>query len=186
MSKRTPMWMAGCSVLAVVIVAAWGVGARAAEPAYPESPEGLKKLTQDVLAAMQGGKEDAAKALIKTMVLPDHENWFKKTFGEEKGKPLAEEYAAMSKNFEAEIAKLFAQQVEKKRTEVSAYKVTDANDREATGGQQAALAAMKQKVPLYGVRLVEPGKTSGFHMWSFVYADGGFRLVGKMRGGKAG
>jgi hypothetical protein len=30
--------------------------------------------------------------------------------------------------------------------------------------------------------MVKPGEELGFHLWSFVYVEGAFRLAGKMNG----
>jgi hypothetical protein len=157
--------------------------ARAAEPVkYPESAEGLEKLTQDMLAAVKDGKNDKAAELAKSMVLPNAEAWFVKTFGEEKGKELAAQYATQAASFDKDVIALFEAQLKQNRTNVKAYKLESADDENATGAQRAAITAMKQKSPLYGVRLVEPGKTAGMHLWNFVYVDGTFRHAGKMSG----
>jgi hypothetical protein len=67
------------------------------------------------------------------------------------------------------------------RTEVLVRRLERPGE-EATGLQNDALKAMKRPTPLYSVRLVKPGETTGFHLWSFVRAGGGFRYVGKMAG----
>jgi hypothetical protein len=57
---------------------------------------------------------------------------------------------------------------------VSVTKIESATDDNGTGSQKQALAAMKVKVPLYTVRFREqPGTSSGYTLWSFVYVDGG-------------
>lgn len=168
------MRMTFCVMALIVLTAP----TRAAD--YPESAEGLKKLTSDIMAAQGAGKNDEARALVKTMLLPDHEKWFIKTFGEDKGKKLSAAYAPLTNGFEDELLKMYAQQLKQNRINLSAYKLESADDKNATGAQQKALAAMVQKTPLYGVRMVEPGKDAGFHLWSFVYVDGAFRLAGKM------
>jgi hypothetical protein len=40
---------------------------------------------------------------------------------------------------------------------------------------------MTAPIALYSVRMIEPGKESGMHLWSFAKTDAGFKLVGKMR-----
>ena len=49
---------------------------------------------------------------------------------------------------------------------ISALRIVDPDDLNATGGQQKVLAARKKPVPLYSVRL------GGLYFWSFVYVDG--------------
>ena len=71
------------------------------------------------------------------------------------------------------------------RTEVKAIKIANANDANATGLQKAALSAMKAPVPLYTVKLVKPGETSGTSLWSFAYIDGSYVFLGEMKGVKS-
>lgn len=151
--------------------------ARAAD--YPDTPAGLESLTKDILAALQDGKTDAAKDLIKTLVLPDADKWFVTTWGEAQGKAMGEQYAKNAEALPDALLKVFQDQLKQNRTNVKAYKVESADDKNATGQQQSQLAAMKTKVPLYGVRLIAPGKEAGMHLWSFVYVDGHFRMIGK-------
>jgi hypothetical protein len=184
---RTPMTTSRLPRLLVSLAVGFMLvtsgAARAAEPIkYAESPEGLEKLTQDMLAAVKDGNKERAAELAKSMILPNYEAWFVKTFGEEKGKSLAEQYAGQAATFDKDAVKLFEDQLRQNRTNIKAYKLESADDNNGTGAQRAAIAAMKEKAPLYGVRLVEPGKTAGMHLWSFVYVDGTFRHAGKMSG----
>jgi hypothetical protein len=155
--------------------------ARAAEPKYPETTDGLQKQVEDVFAALKGGDKDKASALIKAMVLPEHEAWFTKTFGAEKGKALSEEYAKQVETFEKDITKMFAARIKDGRTFASAVKIEGGEDQNATGAQKSAIGAMQQKAALYTVRLGDKPGGDGFSIWSWVYQDGQFRLVGKMR-----
>ena len=156
-------------------------GTQPAKPAYAETKEGLTKLIQDVLAAGKANEKDKLAALIKDLRLPNHDSWFKKTFGDEKGAKLAAEYGESLKKFDEDITKLFADMVKDGKTQVTVLIVKAPDDKEATGLQKDALAAMKEKVALYTVRMTKPGEESGTTLWSFVYVDGGFRLAGKMR-----
>lgn len=163
--------------LALVLLIAPVRVARAAD--YPDTPAGFESLNKDILTALQDGKTDAAKDLIKTLVLPDADKWFVTTFGDEHGKPMAEQYAKTAEALPDALLKVYQDQLKQNRTNVKAYKVESADDKNATAQQQAQLAAMKTKVPLYGVRLIAPGKEAGMHLWSFVYVDGHFRMIGK-------
>lgn len=154
--------------------------ARAANAAYEESADGLKKLNEDILAALKAKDDAKATQLIKSLELPNAAEFFKKTFGDEMGAKIGENHAKMSQSMTEGLLKSYKSQLAQNRTNVTAYKLTDAESKEATGLQSGAMKAMKQAVPLYGVRLIEPGKDAGMHYWSFVYVDGGFRMVGKM------
>ena len=156
-------------------------GTQPAKPAYAETKEGLTKLIQDVLGATKGNEKDKLATLIKGMRLPNHEAWFKKTFGDETGAKLAAEYGDLLKKFDEDITKFFADIVKDGKTQVTVLIVKAPADKDATGLQKDALSAMKAKVALYTVRMTKPGEESGTTLWSFVYVDGGFRLAGKMR-----
>ena len=153
----------------------------ATQPAYAESKEGLTKLIQDILAASKANEKNKLAGLIKDLHLPKHEAWFKQTFGDETGAKLATEYGDLLKKFDEEVTKFFADVVKEGKSDVSVRVLKSADDKEATGLQKDALVAMKQKVTLYTVELKKPGEKAGTTLWSFVYAENGFRLAGKMR-----
>jgi hypothetical protein len=168
--------------LAAVILMCVAVGPRQVLSADdPQSPEGLKRLTEDVLDKVKAGNTDAAMALIRPMRLPNADRWFVSVFGPEKGKLLAADYAEQARTLDKDLLGLFSEQVKQSRTKVTAYKLESAGDPQATGAQVKALTAMVTKVPLYGCRMVAPGAELGMHLWSFVWVDGQFRLAGKMR-----
>ncbi|HYE21889.1 MAG TPA: hypothetical protein VEA69_25845, partial [Tepidisphaeraceae bacterium] len=77
---RTTKTLAAVWALSVLTIA---LPARAAD--YPETPDGLKNLNEDILAALKAGEKEKAAALVKGLVLVDHAEWLKKTFGEELG-----------------------------------------------------------------------------------------------------
>ena len=143
-------------------------------------PATLQKLMEDTLAAVKAGQKDKVAALLRPLVLPDATAWFKKVFGEDIGAKLGGEYNSMSSTLATDLAGIFEARVKDGRTMVSVTKIESATDPNATGLQKQALAAMKTKVPLYTVRLAEKPGMPGYTLWSFVYVDGQFRLVGKM------
>jgi hypothetical protein len=163
--------------------AALRVAKPAVAVAQADSAEGLKALCTSILAAYKADDQAKSGAMVKALALPNHEAWFKKTFGDELGAKAADEYAKMLPSLEPEVGKLFADLVKKGKTEINRVsRITAENaEAEATGAQKTALSLMAEKTPLYTVSFVEPGKASGTTLWSFVYAENGFRLIGKMR-----
>jgi len=153
---------------------------RAAEPIYPDTADGLKKLMEDTLAAVKAGDKEKASTLIKAMQLPDAKAWFNSTWGEEKGKGMANAYARLEKNFEKDFTKVFEKLAKDGRTYPTVHKIESATDDNASGAQKKAIEAMKQKVALYSVDFgPQPGET-GFNLRSFVFVDGQFRFAGKL------
>ena len=57
--------------------------------------------------------------------------------------------------------------------------LTDPRDKEAKGLQAEALKAMKEPVALYTVYFKAKGADAGKSVWSWVYVDGAFRIMGK-------
>lgn len=172
-----------CAVALVLTYAA--ESARAAAPAA-DSTDALKAQFQKALDLVDAG-DAGASAAIKDLLLPEPEKWFTATFGELLGKPAAEEYARIVNAAEKEFTGLAKVAKDRGYKVVAASKIDDPKSEQATGGQKAALEAMKQKVALYTVKLGKPepvdGKTGigGISIWSFAFVDGKFRLVGKMR-----
>lgn len=150
------------------------------KPAYPKTTAGLKKQTDDILAAAKAKDEKKLQALVKSLVLPQPEEWFAGVFGPRKSKTLAREYAALVQNLNG-LEKLFQEMIAKGQTDVRVTVLEKIDDPAATGLQRQALASMAKPVPLYSVRMVKPGERYGMHLWSFAYVDGRFRIVGKMR-----
>jgi len=152
------------------------------DPAYPETADGLKSQIADLYRATKDGDKKKGAELAKALSLPKHEAWFQEIFGEEKGTKLAADYGKQLPKLEGDIGQLFAKAVKAEQSEFQVLRFEKAPDPKAVGAQNDALAAMKKPVPLYSVRFVKPGEKLGVHIYSFAYADGGFRLVGKLQG----
>ena len=164
-------WSIAAAIMGVLVVVP-------AAMAVEESADGLKATIVPIIEAAKAGKGEEVQKLSAGLLLPDPGKFFAEVFGDETGKKLAEEYAKLPKE---ELAKLFEKVAKDGRTEVTAWKIAGADDRNATGLQKDAIKAMKKPVALYSVRMAQPGKTIGMTLWSFVYTDGAFRLAGKMR-----
>jgi len=166
------------SGLLVVGLASVSAGAMMA-PEVPETTDGLKGQMNAALAAAKAGDNEKLDGLLKALVLPEAEAWFKDVFGDEAGARLAEEYVEVAKRFPPDAAKFFGQMATKEGLEIAVAKLEKADDKEARGLQRSALGAMKKPVPLYDVRFV--GKDTRQSVWSFVYCKGAFRFAGKMK-----
>ena len=147
---------------------------------YDESTDGLHEMFSDLSRAVQKGDEKTATSLAEALVLPDHAAWFKATFGEEAGARVDAEYAKNVPGASRTIPSSLAGFLKQGRTEFWAEKFTDAGDPKSNTYQDVALKGMKQRVALYSMRFVEPGKKKGAHLYNFVYVGGAFRFVGKL------
>ena len=142
----------------------------------------LKKIFQDMLSDHNTGNADKVKAAVNGLKLAGHEKWFTDNFGADKAKGLIAEYDEMLAVFEQEFGKLLEKAVKNGKSDILVYmSVPGGAMNEATGLQKDAIAAMKNPCPLFTVKLVKPGESSGISVWSIVLQDGSFRFVGKMR-----
>ena len=166
-------WVMGLLVVGLAL-AATGAAAE-----IPDTADGLKAQMDAAVAAAKAGDKEKLAELVKGLILPDHEAWFKEVFGDELGAALAKEYAGQLEGFEQGVGGFFTKLVDKQPFEISVKKLEKADDPDARGAQRSALAAMKKPVPLYDVSF--RGDNVGMSLWSFVYSKGAFRLAGKMR-----
>lgn len=148
----------------------------AADIRYPATTDGLHSLIKDM-----GDAEDRRAAAIALSLFPaDYEAWFNDTFGPEVGKRLIAEYAPNLDQFPT-LPKLMIRQRDRGRTTIRVEKFDKADDPESTTYQSVAFKAMKQPVTLYSVRLTEPSKNGGLHLYNFVHDGQTFKFVGQLR-----
>jgi len=166
-------WVMGLLVVGLAL-AATGVAAET-----PDTADGLKAQMDAAVAAAKAGDKEKLAELVKGLILPDYEAWFKEVFGDELGAALAKEYEEVAQHFPPDATKFFDQMATKEGLQVVVTKLDKADDKEARGLQRSALTAMKKPTPLYDVRFL--GKDTRQSVWSFVYQKDTFRFVGKMK-----
>lgn len=149
--------------------------------AYPDTTEGLTKLSKDLLAIAKAGKRAELTAKVKKLALPNSDAWFKRVFGAEAGAALAEEYTAGLQDLEANLTRVFMTAAEENLTDVNVFKFSQPDAANATATQKKAMESMVVKTPLYSVYFSQAGEERGMHLYSFVYVEGAFRMVGKMK-----
>lgn len=148
--------------------------------AYPESPEGLGNLASDLLASAHAGDEKTLIRLLDSLKLRDPETWFRDTFGRALGQELWAEYRPLHDNI-GQLAGVLSGLAAGGQTKLTIERYDKADLPDSVGYQSAALAKMDRPTPLYSVRFGSPDGKKLFHLWSFVFQDGTFRYVGKMR-----
>ena len=157
-----------------------------AEPApiqlrqYSDSKKGLAQLIEDLLEAIEGNDEPRQAALLHSLRLPEPESWFEETFGDDLGATLARNYQKVADNIGL-LQPVLKRQLERKSARVVVEKYAGPKSQDATGYQNALLAKMRNKLPLYSVRLSSTTGQKTTHLWSFVYVDDGFRYLGKLK-----
>jgi TonB family protein len=142
---------------------------------YPETPEGLKKLLQDVFAAEKAGDTTKSEKLYASMGIPDHAAWFAKTFGEAEGARLEAKYASSGEEFSARPKKMLQIATREDQTNVSVLTYPTPNEPPLV---EAFLAAMTSPTTLYHATARRAAEgASVILIGNFVFVSGGFRYV---------
>ncbi len=157
--------------------------------AYPETVDGLKKMIEGILVATKEKDTRKVDELVAHMILPDHDAWFRKTFGEKVGGSLGDDYGGNIKRMKKELPAFFKKLVDAGRTKVwierfargsTGGKVLEGPLGSANKVQAAAINAMKTTAVLYTVWMEDSEGKGATPLWSFVYSDGCFRIGGRM------
>src|ERR1700684_3895937 len=64
----------------------------AAGESYPHTADGLHSLLTDLLAVAKGDDEGKVWSKVAEMEIPNYENWFARTYGQEQGQALSGAY----------------------------------------------------------------------------------------------
>lgn len=175
----------------------------------PEDPSNaeLKILAKNILAAAKDGQKQRVAELVSDLVLPDHEAWFKKVFGQEAGAKLAAAYSKELSTFEFQNVAFFEALVRQRPTvDVTRMEIV-AGDQPADFGvayirgshrgvisrekfenqeeeaRKTAMLGMQAPVPLYEISFlsgVSQSSTKPTRLRWIVRVDGAFRLVGAL------
>jgi hypothetical protein len=140
---------------------------------YPESADSLKSLITDLLAATKSGDAQKSSHLLATFSLPNHREWFLKSFGASEAPRLEAKYVELGSKPSDWLQKRIEGVAKHPQTDVTIkvfQKPVDANLR----FYKAVTDAMVTGVPIY-----EAIRGTDF-LGDFVYVDGGFRYLDKL------
>ena len=151
-----------------------------AEPIYPDSVQGLENLMTALVRALQDDDATEKSRLLLSLQLPEPGAWFAEIFGPELGPRLLAEHQPQRGGI-GWLASHIKGRIDTGLVVIHAERFEAPNQQASVGYQSAALARMKQRVPLYSVRFATPDGKKTWHVWSFVHHQGTFRYVGKMR-----
>lgn len=98
-----------------------------AAESYPNSAEDLKLALAGLLTTAKSDEPIKLRSMIAAMEIPNYDNWFTRTYGEEKGQPLASAYGKSLAQREQEFELLWME-LAKQEGEISISKV-DATSR---------------------------------------------------------
>jgi hypothetical protein len=97
-----------------------------AAESYPNTADSLHSLLADLLAAAKSDSQEKLSSKIAEMEIPDYENWFTRSYGQEKGPALASAYGKSSKLSEQHFEMLWVE-LAKEEGEISINKLDTAH-----------------------------------------------------------
>ncbi len=147
--------------------------------------EGLVRQLDALNDALKSADSQKISTELAKLTLPEPKQWFKKRFGQSNGSVLYTDYRPLA-NRMSQLAKEIKALRQSGLTEISIEKYDKLDDLDAVSYQTEALKAMQIPTPLYSVRMSAKKKPpnrrlSAFHLWSFVYYQGSFRFIGKLK-----
>jgi TonB family protein len=92
------------------------------EESYPNTPDGLHQLLDDLLLAARNDDQTKLRSQIAEMEIPNYENWFASTFGQEKGQRLAGTYGESLQATEMQF-EMLCTELAKQKGEIAIEKV---------------------------------------------------------------
>ena len=150
--------------------------ATTALPTYPESSDGLKKLTEDIFGAMKSGDNKRTSTYFLGLTIPDHNAWFLKTFGAVEGPRLAARYRELLPKPPDDIKKHFEYALKGDRTTVEVTLLQNPVETSASMSR-AILEAMVDPIRLYSASGTSPKEQYAASIGDFTYVDGAFRYI---------
>lgn len=148
-----------------------------AAPAFAEMPDGLKKLVQDLSDAEKTGDTKRSSDVYTKLIIPNHSQWFGKTFGQTEGERLDAKYNELIEVSTSSLKKRVALAVQKGQNYVVVRTFQKAED-VRIALLKAILAAMSDPTALYRAAMNSgPEDKSPTLLGDFVYVEGGFRYL---------
>ena len=157
--------------------------------AYPNTSEGLRKLIDEILRAIEAKDSTKESELISGLLLPPNSKWLTEEYGPGFGANLATAYRELEPGLEQEIKTIYEGNVERGWITPEIRRYLDPESVNAPIDQ--FLNCMEQIVPLYATnfhgdsgslyysqKAGENGKqVAGDLNGYFVYDQGGFRFI---------
>jgi TonB family protein len=125
---------------------------------YPESAEGLKSLITDILVAIKSGDAQRSSKLLATLAIPNHREWFQKSFGATEAPRREAKYV--------DLESKSTDWLQKRMEAVAKHTQTDVT------------VKVFQKPVDANLRIYDAAGDTEF-LGDFVYVDGGFRYLDK-------
>jgi TonB family protein len=151
-------------------------GPAIAIPSYPDTPRGLEKLLGEMMKLTKANDKQTLAAYVKSLALPNPDDWFKSAFGDDQGPRYAATSAQSRSGIETAIPATLANLLKEKKTGIVAHRFEDSCDNAATAKEYPLLLQRESPVALYDARFSD-GATEVIWQY-FVYVHEGFRYIG--------
>ena len=151
------------------------VPARGQLPVYRDNTGGLEKLAHDIMKAQKENDGKRADELLKTMVLPNSEVWYRENFDDGAADMVVPQYAADVNALPAQLASFFLQAQQQHDADVRATRFEKSCDDNASEQTFNTLDARLKGVPLYELRFFNGNRF--LRLFAFAYVDGTFRYI---------
>lgn len=151
---------------------------------YAESAEGLHLLFSDLQKAIKENDSSTANNIAGSLAFNESSlnKWLYTHFDSSTAARLENEWKTEDISMATKYLPLnIKMRNNEGKTNFIVNKFVDPMDPEANSYQMSVINAMRRKVPLYSLRITKPGKTSGYHLYNFVYVVNTFRFVGRMK-----
>ncbi len=146
-------------------------------PSYPESSDGLKSLLGDLFQAEKAGDDKKTSFYYANLAIPNHNQWFSRTFGNVEGSRLDTKYASSLDESPQRLQKRIQAVLQPGRTVVKLLVYQKPEDT-SVPSIKTLLAASVDPITIYhAVGMNSPDDKSPFFLGDFVYVDGGFRYL---------
>jgi TonB family protein len=144
------------------------------------SSDGLRLRLQDLLIAAKDHDAPKLKSLIKQLEIPNYQDWFAKTFGDESGERMAENHRRNFGDGDSYLETLFTQ-LASEDGEFTVRRALDAlASRRTSEGEPPAPKVWRGPADPFIVTWKNRGLSASPRVrpiGTFVYLDGSFRLV---------
>jgi TonB family protein len=152
---------------------------RKGQTPIPDTLDGIQRQTQEVFDAWQAGDKQKFQELLDGFALEDPAAWFGTTFGKDKSAALVPQYELSLEKFKQHMARV-AGYWEKSTTSALHVQTSVTPNPPEEAGQPDGPPAPLKPLNIENFRFyVTTGQVDpGDWVFSFVYMDGAFRIVG--------
>jgi len=145
------------------------------QTSYPESAEGLRQFLNELFVVIKSGDAQKPSQLLASLAIPNHNEWFIKTFGAAEGPRLEAKYVDLQPKTADSLKAKIVGAAKEGKTVVTIRVFQKPQDTRAPL-IDAVLKGMAAPIPIYNASSnSQSGVGVAAFLGYFVYIDGGFR-----------